>query len=290
MKGIIVVNSYLRPKESIKQAQRLKEELLALNISAEIVSDLSNKIIVKGGKLSLLMEKIDFAIFLDKDKYLSYSLEKLGVKVFNSHDSIRICDDKLDTYLYLAGKGVKLIDTLLGRLSYSEEDLITNDYVDFVVEKLSLPVVVKEGYGSMGKGVHLAKTREELLMLLEKVKCRPHSMQKYLSYKSGQDIRVIVIGKKVVASMIRKNPTDFRSNIGAGGSGVMCSLTKIQEDTAIKVASLLGLDYAGIDLLDDTDGIPYVCEVNSNAFFEGIEKVTGINVAKAYAEHIISKL
>ncbi len=290
MKGIIVVNSYLRPKESIKQAQRLKEELLALNISAEIVSDLSNKIIVKGGKLSLLMEKIDFAIFLDKDKYLSYSLEKLGVKVFNSHDSIRICDDKLDTYLYLAGKGVKLIDTLFGRLSYSEEDLITNDYVDFVVEKLSLPVVVKEGYGSMGKGVHLAKTREELLMLLEKVKCRPHSMQKYLSYKSGQDIRVIVIGKKVVASMIRKNPTDFRSNIGAGGSGEKCSLTKIQEDTAIKVASLLGLDYAGIDLLDDTDGIPYVCEVNSNAFFEGIEKVTGINVAKAYAEHIISKL
>jgi glutathione synthase/RimK-type ligase-like ATP-grasp enzyme len=33
-------------------------------------------------------------------------------------------------------------------------------------------------------------------------------------------------------------------------------------------------------------GEPILCEVNSNAFIEGIEKVTGVNVASAYAHHI----
>ena len=55
-------------------------------------------------------------------------------------------------------------------------------------------------------------------------------------------------------------------------------------------ASVLGLDYCGVDLLYGESGEPIVCEVNSNAFFEGLEGATGVNVAKLYAEHIVKEI
>ena len=59
-------------------------------------------------------------------------------------------------------------------------------------------------------------------------------------------------------------------------------------ETAEKCAKVLGLDYCGVDLLFGKNGQPIVCEVNSNAFFSGIESATGYNVAKAYAQHVIN--
>ena len=58
---------------------------------------------------------------------------------------------------------------------------------------------------------------------------------------------------------------------------------------AEKAAQALKLDYCGVDLLYGEDG-PVLCEVNSNAFFEGLEAATGVNVAKLYAEYIVGTM
>ena len=99
---------------------------------------------------------------------------------------------------------------------------------------------------------------------------------------------MIVIGGKSVAAMERvAQEGEFRSNVELGGKGRVITLSETYAETAEKAAQVLGLDYCGVDILETENGL--ICEVNSNAFFEGIESVTGVNVARAYAKHILGK-
>ncbi len=286
MKGLIFVNAYKIPGENIHQAERLKQEFNSLGVSVDIIFDGWKSCSVSDNKI-INGEKIDFAVYLDKDKYLSFALESSGVRLFNPHQSVRVCDDKGETVLALANKGINMPSTMFAPLCYSRECVIEQAEADAVINKIGLPVVVKESYGSMGKGVRLASTKEELLVIMDEMKLKPHIYQEYISKNKGEDIRLIVIGGKVVASMLRKNKNDFRSNIAQGGTGEKFTPPAEFIDTAEKVAKLLNLDYCGVDLLVGKDEKPYLCEVNSNAFIKGIESVTGVNVAKAYAEYII---
>ena len=114
--------------------------------------------------------------------------------------------------------------------------------------------------------------------------------QKYIGYKRGVDVRIIVIGGKYFAAMTRKNENDFRSNVAQGGT--VKEITPSEEFIAVaeNCARSLGLDYCGVDILFGENGKPIVCEVNSNAFFKSFEAVTHINVARKYAEYVLSKI
>ena len=142
----------------------------------------------------------------------------------------------------------------------------------------------------MGKGVYKADDFGQLKSLSESLKLKPHLYQKYLGKAAGKDVRMIVIGGKFLCAMIRENADDFRSNVALGGKGRAYKPDKAFIDAAEKCARVLGLDYCGVDLLFGDNFEPYVCEVNSNAFITEIEKITGVNVAKAYAEHILKNL
>ncbi len=290
MKGIIVVNPYGFPDNGIKQAVRLKEEFDKLGVAVDIVNNGYSLFSIENGQLVSTLNGLSFAIFLDKDKYLSLELTKAGVRLFNSHDAIRVCDDKGETCLALINSGVCMPKTMFAPLCYKKESSLKIDYAKIIIDKLSLPVIVKESYGSMGYGVHKANDKEELIALMEKFKLKPHIYQEYIGAKAGVDVRVIVIGKKVACAMERRNDRDFRSNIGQGGEGVHIELSKEFKEVAERCAEVLKLDYCGVDLLYGNNGGPVVCEVNSNAFFEGIEKTTGVNVAKLYAEHVIREI
>lgn len=290
MKGAIIINPYRIPNESVYQAERLKEEFEILGIETEIIDDGYLRTEISDGKLSSSLLSYNFAVYLDKDKYLSLILEKLGLKLFNSHDAVRLCDDKGQTYIALSSSGVNLPKTIFGALCYNDSCEINKDVADKIIFNLGLPLIVKESYGSMGKGVYLVNTKKELLSVMKVVKLKPHLFQEYLPYKKGVDVRVIVIGGKVVASMERSNDSDFRSNMARGGCGRKIDLPIEFKKTAEKVAKILSLDYCGVDLLYGKNGEPVVCEVNSNAFIGGIESTTGVNVAKLYVEHILSKI
>jgi len=278
------------PHSSVSQAERLKEEFNNLGVEISIVTDGYLRVLVENGKLKNEFEDIDFAIYLDKDKYFSQILERTGVRLFNSHDAIRVCDDKAETYIALADKGFNLPDTIFGALCYNKDAKISDSAIDAIGDRLGYPLIVKQCYGSLGKGVFKADNRSELKTIMEEVKTCPHLFQKYIDCKKGVDVRLIVIGGKCIATMERRNPNDYRSNVGCGGTGVVVELPEGFVETAERISRVLKLDYCGVDLLYGKDNQPIVCEVNSNAFFDGIESVTGINVAKAYAEYVIKTI
>ena len=118
----------------------------------------------------------------------------------------------------------------------------------------------------------------------------PKYLNVYVKTSFGKSIRVLIIDGKVFGSFIRKNKYDFRSNYGEEASSKILENPGKYEVFAEEIANKLHIEYAGIDLLVYDDDEPILCEINSNAFFEEFEKVTGLNVAAAYADMIINKV
>ena len=104
-------------------------------------------------------------------------------------------------------------------------------------------------------------------------------VQEFIREARGSDIRVLVVGQKVVAAMRRTaSPGEFRSNLHRGGTAERVKLTPEERSTAVRAAKAMGLNVAGVDLLRSNHG-PVVMEVNSSPGLEGIEKATAIDVA-----------
>ena len=281
-RGIILINAYTKSEHELNQPLRLREELAALGVNAEIVRNRFPAFLNGEGEVSL-SDPPDFCVYLDKDKYTGEMLEKRGVRLFNPIGAIADCDDKMRTYLALGGFGIPMPKTFAAPLCYYPDEPYGG--LELVERELGYPIVVKECYGSLGKGVSLARDRAELSSLAERLKCRPHLFQEFIEESRGRDVRVIVVGGKAIGSMLRISDCDFRSNAELGGKGVPYGLSEEGRLLCEKIARILRLDYCGIDLLFGKEGF-LLCEVNSNAFFGTFERVTGVNAARAYAEHI----
>ena len=286
MKGVILTNAYKDIPQTRSQCARLKEELEKLHVSIDIMrNDFFAANITSGGEIASKLSGYDFCIYLDKDKYISYMLEKAGIRLFNSARAIELCDDKMTTALALSNSGIPMPKTLPGLLCYDESAPLNEQALRIVEEELGYPVIVKSSFGSMGTGVFKAENFEQLKGAASALKMQPHLFQQYIAESAGRDIRVIVIGGKAVAAMERISGGDFRSNIAIGGRGLKIDMPVQVKEMAEKAAALLNLDYCGADILFGKEGF-YLCEVNSNAFFDGIEAATGVNIAKLYANHI----
>lgn len=291
MKGIVLLNYYSPPKGCINQAERLKEEFAARGVEIEILPNtLAARGIGRDGSGFARFGESDFCVYLDKDKYASEILERVGLRLFNSHRAIRICDDKAETHVALSGIGIPMPKTLPGLLCYDMKCELNDDVVSQVEAEFGYPVIVKSCFGSLGKGVWKADDRDELRALMRELQFSPHLFQEFITSSVGRDVRVILIGGRVVAAMKRSSETDFRSNIELGGVGEVFELPSDFKAIAERAACALGLDYCGLDLMFGEDGSPILCEVNSNAFFAGIERVTGVNIAGKYADHIIEQM
>lgn len=288
-RAIIITNAYSELPTALNQAQRLKQELELFGVDTDVRRNGFYARTDANGNLLKTLTGYDFCIYLDKDKYASSALEKTGLRLFNSHAAIRVCDDKMETHIALSGTGVPMPPTTAGKLCYTADADDDNEAVKFIIEEYGLPVIVKESYGSLGKGVYKADSKEELAALVKKLKLTPHIFQKFISGSAGRDIRVIVIGGKAVAAMERKSNGDFRSNLELGGSASPYEINYCLRNICELTAKTLNLDYCGIDVLQEKKGYS-VCEVNSNAFFGGIERVSGVNIARLYAEHIYRKI
>ena len=289
MKGIVLLNAYTKSAGANRQASRIAEELNALGVQTEMRLNGAFDADIFSSRVRLA-QKPDFVVYLDKDKYLSRLWEKEGVRLFNSAEGVEVCDDKMLTYIALANGGVEIPDTLPAPLCYYPDARVREEYCRVVEERLGYPLVVKKSFGSWGMDVNLIQNFAELTKIAEEYKLFPHLYQKYIAATRGEDTRVLVIGGKAVAAMRRRNDGDFRSNIELGGRGYPAEITKSYREISERAARLLSLDYCGIDLLEGEDGRPIVCEVNSNAFFNEAEKVTGVNIAGAYAAHIAREM
>lgn len=283
--GIIVINAFADNEGQQYQTSRFAEEFSRLGIATQILRNTCSAYINSSGGVVSRLPEADFVLYLDKDIHIASMLEKAGYRLFNPPQSIAMSDDKMETYIALSGSGIRMPKTVPSPLCYNLK-IDDRAFVDYVTKELAYPIIIKECYGSFGKQVHLVNTREELAAVRESMIDRKHLYQELIKSSYGFDTRVVVVGGDAFAWFRRFNSRDFRSNIELGGSGAECELTPAFRECAEKAARILNLDYCGVDILTGENGEPVLCEVNSNAFFRGIERVTGKNVAKAYCELI----
>ena len=210
--------------------------------------------------------------------------EQLGVIVLNSSHGIVRSRDKLVACQMMAQARVPVpITAHVG----SWED------TDRAVRRVGgTPCVVKSTEGTHGSGVFLVNSfqqaRQLVYQMLERG-MRP-LVQEYIEESHGSDVRALVVGGEVVASMLRKaHGNEFRSNFHLGGSVSDVELTEEQAEIAIDATRTLGLELAGVDMLESERG-PLVLEVNSSPGLEGVEGATRVNVAGKVAERLNSLL
>ena len=234
-----------------------------------------------------LLERPDFVLFWDKDVRLADQLESAGLRVFNGARGIALCDDKTLTYLALKDR-LPMPETILAPMTFF--DYGEASFLSRVEETLSFPYLIKEGCGSFGRQVYLIHSHEEGLAKVRQLAGKPFLFQRFIRASAGRDLRVYVCGGKTVACMERVAPPgDFRSNIENGGKAVLHRLTKEEEALAVQAVQMLGLTFAGVDLLFTPEG-PLLCEVNSNAHFSGLQALTGVNIPREILLSVLSSL
>ena len=207
-------------------------------------------------------------------------LEQMGITTLNSSQAIRISRDKLRASQILSRHD---IGTPTSAFVNRRDSILP------AIKKVGgAPVIIKLLEGTQGVGVILADTEKAAQAIVETLQSTKHNVliQKFISESKGRDIRCFVVGGRVVAAMRRiASGDEFRSNVHRGGRVEAVQLDTQYENTAIHAAQILGLNVAGVDLLESNEG-PQVMEVNSSPGLEGIEKATGIDIADAVIEFL----
>ena len=201
-------------------------------------------------------------------------LERLGVHVFNSSQSIETVKDKLFSQQILAERNVPFPKTMLAKYPVD---------VNLVEQHFGFPLIVKTLSGSQGSGVFLSETPSNFRDLMELIHATsPNAniiLQEFIEDSRGKDLRVLIIGGRAVACMERVSTDEsFKANFSRGGEVRKFEMTPEIEWLATDTAQIFGLDIAGIDLLFDGDHFK-VCEANSSPGFEGIEKCCEADIA-----------
>lgn len=206
--------------------------------------------------------------------------ELKGVFSINPSIAITRSRDKLRSLQLMAKEKIGMPIT---GFAHSPDD--TNDLIKLVG---GAPLVIKLLEGTQGVGVVLAETKKAAESVIQAFRGLQANIivQEYIKESTGEDIRCIVVGERVVASIKRQaEPGEFRSNLHRGGSATPVKISKQERALAIKSAKVMGLKFAGVDMLRSERG-PLVMEVNSSPGLEGVEKATGIDIASKVIQYI----
>jgi gamma-F420-2:alpha-L-glutamate ligase len=209
--------------------------------------------------------------------------ERRGVRLINGPAAIETVADKLHSLQLLNRAGLPIPRTIFGKFPID---------IALVERELGFPLIVKTLKGSRGAGVLKCEDRaqfEDLAGLLESAEAHADFiLQHYVRASHGRDVRVLVVGGRVVAAMERRSLTGgFKSNVSLGGVGVGYNPPPEMAELAVRAADILDLDVTGIDILFDEDGYR-ICEANSAPGFQGLERASGLDVPAAILEWIIA--
>jgi len=279
------------------EESRLKQEgqILAATVrifraaNCQLVFDSGGPSILHQGKrfphLDVLIPRMTVLKHVELQSALLKQFQLSGVPVVNGFRPINRAKNKLNTMQILSHHGIPVPKTIVIRRM---------SQLDFAVKYLGgLPVILKSPFGSYGSGVVIADTKRSLTSSLGAIfggqEMSIVLLQQFIRESKGKDIRVFVVGGKVTAAMMRQAAFgEFRSNIELGGAGEKVEITPDEASVALRAASVLGLEIAGVDIVRSDFG-PLVLEVNGNPGFKKLEEVTGANVARAIIEHALSR-
>ena len=208
-------------------------------------------------------------------------LDMMGVPVLASATPLARSRDKLRALQLLSRFGIDIPRTAMCR--YREE-------VPSAVEMVGgLPCIIKLTRGTQGVGVMIASSMAEVQGMLDTLWTLGQEiiLQELVAESRGKDVRALVVGDRVVAAMRRTAKAgEFRSNIHRGGEATALELPREFAEAAVKATRVMGLEVAGVDMLEARTG-PKIMEVNSSPGFEGLERATGLDVAGPYVSHAV---
>lgn len=271
--------------------KRLKEEAIKRGHEVKIVNyakcymtiERGNPVVYYKGKI---LDDFDAVIPRIAQSYTKYGcavVRQFEMRdVYTTAKSIAIdrSRDKLRTYQLLSKAGVGIPKTVFARE--------TSDF-DTVIDKAGgAPLIVKVARGTHGNGVVLAETNKAAKAVMQAfyVESVTFLVQEFVKESAGSDIRALVVGSRVVASIKRQSlDDDFRSNTHQGGVGKIVKLTPEEERTAIRAARAMGLPFCAVDMMRSERG-PLVLEINSSGSIKTPELLTKRNVAEKVIEYI----
>ena len=224
--------------------------------------------IIPGGSLEQLIYRVDAL----------HWLENRGVRVVNSPRAIERSVDKFYTTTLLHDAGLLVPETV-----------VCERVEDAMVAVRSMgDVVIKPIFGSLGHGMVRVSDPDvalRVLRALDQIRSVFY-IQRAIDH-SGRDLRVFVVGGRVLGAIERRAPAgEWRTNVAIGGSATAVDISPEIEQVALRAAAAVGADYAGIDVLPARDGSLYVLEVNGIPGWEGLQQATGLDVAAAIVEHL----
>lgn len=232
-------------------------------------------------KFDVIIVRPNFSESPDLYAYPSQMLSLCGYKVINKWPSYSSTKNKIDQHVVAYDQDVPRADWAVGFRSQG---------IMQAAKKLGYPLVAKVPRGSWGHGVFFADSPEVLRPIVDFLTSRyqsPVILERFVKEADRSDIRVFVVGGKVVGSMRRKAPQDdVRSNTSNGGRGYKVKITKEEEALSIRMAELYGLDIAGVDLLRSKKG-PLVMEVNANPGFKELARVTKLDIAGTIIDYAV---
>lgn len=270
--------------------RRLKEEAMARGFESEILDPLQFTLAVgreaplilhqgRSVRFDAVLPRIGHSITSHGVALLKH-FEELGVYTANRGEGIRQSRNKL-----LAAQILSRNRVPIPRTAYVRDVNDVERAIDLVG---GLPVVIKVAEGTQGRGVYLRHSYREASGLVNALLDLSHDVliQQYIHESHGTDIRALVVGDEVVACMRRRaRGREFRSNFHLNGIVEPYELSLEYEEVALRAARVLGLNIAGVDLLESSGG-PLVLEINSSPGLEGIEMASGINVAAKVIEFL----
>lgn len=271
--------------------KRLLEAALARGHDARVINYAKCYMTMEKGRPVVyyngaVLDKFDVIIPRIAQSYTKYGtavvrqFEMQGSFSTASSIAINRSRDKLRSYQILARQEVGIPKTVFARESADLEEI-----VDLAG---GAPVIIKVARGTHGNGVVLAETKKAAKAVMQAfyVEGVNFIVQEFVRESAGSDIRALIVGGRVVASIQRQSlDDDFRSNTHQGGVGSKVKLTPEEEKTAVRAAKAMGLPICGVDMMRSDDG-PKVLEVNSSASIKTPELVTGRDVATKIIEYI----
>lgn len=291
--GILSFRSFAR--ELTVEEQRLVEEVQALGHEALVIHamDCSLELGSEGTNIFWRNERfprvdalIPRARFVDHSEQrlgLLEALQKQGIQTLNTGEAIACAKNKITTLEKMSENHLPIPRTII------VEDLLS---LDLALKQLEgSAFVLKPAFGTYGQGILLVKSMEDLKMMAEEMmKASPRILiQEFIEESAGKDTRVFVVAGEVVGAMERQAAEgEFRSNVELGAHARGVEPLEEMKHLALEAVRVLGLDYAGVDLVRSKRG-HLILEVNANPGFKTLEKVSTKNIAKKIVEAALLK-
>ncbi|MBQ7641033.1 MAG: RimK family alpha-L-glutamate ligase [Acholeplasmatales bacterium] len=263
-------------EEQPNPATRMYDEAIKNNIESKLMyyQLLKEKDNILYYDNEIVTELPKIALLRGNDMNVSSMLEKRGIKVINSTYTIENCVDKLKTHNICSKLNIKQIKTYhFNNLSFDES-----------VKLVGLPFILKYRFGKQGMNIYIINNIDEYNCILKEINPEDYLLQEYIKTTYGKDVRVFIVGDKVVGACKRENNSDFKSNLAQGGLSYNYELTEELKNNSLKLKRELKGDIISVDYVFGDNELLF-CEANTNPGFASFNYL-GYPIRQIFMDYI----